>query len=128
MEEIAQLWKKGEDVRGWARYWSHLHGFLAEQLEENTAVGKAAMIVLYDDLCSDSRSILSQLFKHCELDSAQQLIEHYTPKLKRPRYYQPSFTSDEERIIEQETADVFARFTARSHATAGACCPTTVRG
>jgi hypothetical protein len=118
VEQILALWQDGEEVRGWARYWSHLYGFLADQLQSNRRLREAAFVVRYEDLCDDSEGLLSRLFAHCELEPAEHLIEHYAPRLQRPHYYQPAFTSAEERMIEQETAAVAHRFASLSEGAA----------
>ncbi len=108
-EEIFHLWESGEEVRGWARYWSYLYGFVADQIQRNAELRAAAMVVGYEDLCHDSEAMLSRLFSHCELDDAQHLVDRYAPTLQPPSYYRPTFTPAEERLIEQETSAVVDR-------------------
>ena len=110
IEQVIACWQQGEEVRGWARYWSHLYGFLADQLEDDDAVRSASLVVPYETLCGDSHNVLSRLFGHCELDAAEQVIEHYAPMLQRPSYYKPDFSFAERQAIEEETAEVVERF------------------
>lgn len=109
VEQILSCWRKGEEVRGWARYWALLYDFLASQLEADPRLREASLVVSYEQLCRDSEAELRRIFKHCQLDSVEPLIERYAPRLHRPDYYQPEFTDAEERIIEEEAAPVHQR-------------------
>ena len=109
IEQILSLWENGDDVRGWARYWAHLYGSVADQLTSDDRLRQASMLVHYEDMCGTPHEMLEQLFAHCQLKQAQDIIEHYAPKLHRPDYYRPTFTPEEEQMIDEETAPVVAR-------------------
>jgi hypothetical protein len=107
--EVLQLWKQGEEVRGWARYWKQLYEWLDDCLAENKRLREAALIVRFEDLCSDSTGVLTDLLQHTELYD-EQLIATYSRRLHAPTYYRQEFSAAEEEIIAEETADVAERF------------------
>lgn len=110
VQDVIALWDRGEDVRGWARYWAHLYGFVADQLESDPRLGEQVLVVRYEELCDDSTDVLTQIFAHCGLDDCEELIEQYATKLHRPQYYRPNFDAVDERTIEEETRAVVDRF------------------
>ncbi len=107
--EIEALWQSGAEVEGWARYWAHLHGFLADQLQGSPTLRSAAMTVYFDDLCAAPEAVLRQLFAHCQLPLDDQLLAELAGQVTFPGYYQPSFTAEESRLIERLTGPVLAR-------------------
>jgi hypothetical protein len=107
--EVLELWERGEEVRGWARYWKQLYEWLADRLAENERLRKAALIVRFEDLCSDSTRVLTEVLKHSELYD-EQLIATHSRRLHAPAYYRPEFSLAEEAIIAEETAEVAERF------------------
>jgi hypothetical protein len=110
IRQILDLWRTGAEVRGWARYWAHLYGYLADRLEANPQLRQAVLVVRYEDLCVDSNQVLRRLFEHCELADAEPVIRRYQASLHPPGYYRPQFTGDEERAIVEETASVAGRY------------------
>ena len=110
IESILNLWQHGEEVRGWARYWAHLYGFLAERLEANAELRSASIVVHYGRLCDRSPEVLEQLFTHCELPHAEKVIRKYADALQRPDYYRTHFSDADLSAIEEETQAVWARF------------------
>jgi hypothetical protein len=104
-----QLWERGEEVRGWARYWKQLYEWLADRLAENERLREAALVVRFEDLCSDSIRVLTEVLEHSELYN-EQLIARHSERLHAPAYYRPEFSAAEEAIIAEETAEVAGRF------------------
>ena len=50
---VEQLWRDGQEVRGWARYWAYIYAFLGERLAANAALSQAATVVRFEDLCAE---------------------------------------------------------------------------
>jgi hypothetical protein len=109
-DSIAQLWASGEEPRAWARYWSHIYGYLARRLAENPALAKATLIVRYEDLCCHGAETLTQIANHCELEADQSLRASLAGWLHAPTYYQPKFTPAEQAAIEEEAQAVAEHF------------------
>ena len=108
IEEIQSLWNSGEDVRGWARYWSHIYGWILDELEQNDAIRDAAMLVRFEDLCDDPHDVLQRLLTHAGLED-EGVVEAFAPTIHAPTYYQPKFTDDDLSALKEETQQVAAR-------------------
>jgi hypothetical protein len=98
------------EVRGWARYWASIHGFLAAQLARDEALRGAVMVLRYEDLCAEPEATLAALFAHVELEPPAGLIEAYRGKLAAPSYYDQRLTDEEAAVVAEETAEVRRRF------------------
>ncbi|HEV8392040.1 MAG TPA: sulfotransferase [Dongiaceae bacterium] len=108
--EIAALWEAGEDVRGWARYWSHLHRYLADLLDGDASLRPSVRIVRYEDLCSAPRAIMTELLSHCGLPAGSAFLSEAAGRFHQPTYYRPRFSPGELAIIAEETTETARRF------------------
>ncbi len=107
---IQDLWRRGAEVEGWARYWSHVHGYLAARLETNPRLGAATLVVRFEDLCRAPHATLGALFEHCRLPASERFIAELAAGIRFPGYYRPAFSATELALIRECTADVAARF------------------
>lgn len=103
--DIVGLWQRGEEVRGWARYWARLHGFLARQLRLSGNLDGTALLIRYEDFCEDPETVLAQVLDHADLAATPTFIKSFATRISAPRYYQSNFTDDERKIIAEETAE-----------------------
>jgi hypothetical protein len=110
IERIRSCWKDGDEIRGWAIYWSSVYGHLLRVMESDQKVAQASSIVRYEDLCAQPESALSAVVTHCEFVHCEEYVERFAPRVRFPTYYQHGFQEDEIDIIEQECAAVAARF------------------
>ncbi|WP_284736099.1 sulfotransferase family protein [Dongia deserti] len=108
--EIVALWRSGEEVRGWARYWAHIHHHIADLIEGDPELREAVYIVRYEDLCADPRVTLLALLSHCGLSAGSGFLQEATGRFHQPTYYRPRFSSAELSIIAEETAAAADRF------------------
>lgn len=104
MRDIEHLWAKGEDVRGWARYWSRLNGFVLEQMKATDNLGGAVRLLRYEDLCANPLRELTALFAHAELPADQDWLDSFAMRISAPDYYSREFTTEDCAIIVEETA------------------------
>lgn len=107
--ETCDLWKRGEELRGWARYWASIYDFVAQRLSENSTLRESAIVLRYEDLCSEPGRTLTRLFDHCALD-APELVARWTPRLHSPTYYSAKFSDEDLRIIDEEAGATARRF------------------
>ncbi|MBP3127064.1 sulfotransferase [Thalassospira sp. ER-Se-21-Dark] len=107
---IMKLWTNGDEIEGWARYWSNLHHYLADRMIVNKDLAKATLVVRYEDLVADPAKQLASLFDHVELDDAQPLIDSVAPTIHAPDYYRPKFDDDEIALIRDITKIAAKRF------------------
>jgi hypothetical protein len=110
VERVLSLWAEGREVAGWAAYWSHVYGFVADRLAERERLAAATLVVRYESLCREPRETLRAVFAHCRLADAEPLIDSFADSIRFPTYYRPSFTDQERAEIASETAAVAARF------------------
>jgi hypothetical protein len=101
---ILDLWARGEEVRGWARYWDMVYGYLGRLLASDAQVRAAAMVVRYEDLCDAPGDNINAVLDHCALADARPVIEKFAPGVSRRDYYKRSFTPGERAAIREETA------------------------
>ena len=108
--EILRMWREGDEVRGWARYWSQVYGYVADRLEANEHLRRAALVVRYEDLCAAPHEIVRRTLDHCRLAPDQPVIDAFSARLSAPDYYSVSFGDDDLAAIREETSVVAARF------------------
>jgi hypothetical protein len=108
--EIMALWRDGEEVRGWARYWSHVHHYLADLIQGDPGLRRAICIVRYEDLCGDPRVTLTEVLSHCELAADPEFLSRAAGGLHQPSYYRPRFSPAELAIIAEETTAAARHF------------------
>ncbi len=106
---IQQYWKKGQELSGWALYWSELYSFLANQLEQDTALREHTCVVHYEQLCSDSRTELKRIYDHSCLEMPDTEINRQAAGLSLPEYYKSGFTDSQVREIRRITDTAFTR-------------------
>ena len=85
--EIVRLWRDGDELRGWARYWSQVYGYVAERLQANERLREAALVVRYEDLCDSSETLVRKVLTHCRLAAGEPVIEAFSRRLSAPDYY-----------------------------------------
>ncbi|MFO7900753.1 MAG: sulfotransferase, partial [Planctomycetota bacterium] len=112
VQKITRLWAEGREPAGWARYWAALYGFVADLLERDPAVRRASLLVHYDDLCRRSRETLSAVYRHCQLEVDDEVLDAQAAKLSPPGYYDLPFSGDDEDQIRAETRPVHDRIRA----------------
>ena len=105
---IEALWQCGEEVRGWARLWAGVYGFLLAQQANDEGLRRRILTVRYEDLCNTPGETLELIFAHAGLHLSPELRARLSDELSQPTYYQPSFTADEEKAIREETEETAA--------------------
>jgi hypothetical protein len=108
--DIAALWRAGEEVRGWARYWSQVHRYVLDLRDRAQDLQSAMRIVRYEDLCAAPRAALEGVLAHCGLAGDGNLLSWAAERFHPPGYYRPGFTAAELATIAEETAEVALRF------------------
>jgi hypothetical protein len=109
-EAVISRWQEGDEVGGWALYWSEIYGYIANLLRADERVGNASMVVRYEDLCDKPQTTVKDMLTHCDIPARSEETRAFTDKISAPDYYRWPF-SDEEmtRIweIAQATAEKF---------------------
>jgi hypothetical protein len=101
---IQRAWAGGEEVRGWALYWAMVHEHVAGLLASDARLRTSAFVVRFEALCDAPAEVIGAVLRHCALPAAGPLIEMFAPRVRRPDYYQHTFTPAEVALIREETA------------------------
>ena len=107
---IMTLWERGEAVRGWAAYWAYVYGRLREQVLHDDDLMERVLWLPYEDLCMNPAEMIDGLLAFCALPADGVDVASWASRIAMPSYYQPSFSEDELRIIEEETVGVSRQF------------------
>jgi hypothetical protein len=108
--EIAALWARGDEVEGWARYWSHIHGYLADRLTANPRLRSATLTVRFEELCRSPRETIRAVLDHCRLSASDAFVDRLAAKVHFPTYYAPRFSPAEMETITRWTGPTAERF------------------
>jgi hypothetical protein len=109
IQVILALWAEGREVEGQARYWAHLHGKVADQLEDDQRLRDAVLIVGYEALCAEPEPVIRRLLDHCRLSIDGDSAKALAARVQFPAYYQPTFTDAERTMIDEITGPAAAR-------------------
>jgi hypothetical protein len=110
VDAILALWQSGEEVRGWARYWAQIYGFVADQLQADSRLREACHVVRFEDLCAAPADTIGAMLAHCRLPDPQPVVAAFAPRVEAPKYYEPDFSTAETAIIAAETQATAQRF------------------
>jgi len=108
--QIIDDWAAGREVRGWATYWDMVYSHLGRLLDGDDKVRRASLIVRFETLCESPAETLRNVLDHCALADGEALIERFAPTVRDPAYYASRFSPDDEKIIDEATADTARRW------------------
>lgn len=110
--EIMALWERGEEVEGWARYWSHVYGYVADRLDANPHLRDASLVVWFEALCRAPGETIRTILDHCRLSAPDAWVERRAARIRFPSYYHPCFTPEEFALIDRHTRMIAERLIA----------------
>jgi hypothetical protein len=110
--EIIELWNKGEEILGQARYWTQIYTYLADRLEQNPELRAASKLVVLEDLCANPGGILRDMFNHCGFELEDSFIANAAGRIQAPTYYKSKFSEADQQIIRAETDATMRRIKA----------------
>ena len=95
-----------------ALYWAEVYNFVYRNLQANTDLQNACLVVRYEDLCGKSEETIDRIVRHAELDKESFLgiKRKYCRLLHQPVYYKAKYSKEEQEIILQVTAEVATKF------------------
>ncbi len=109
VRDILELWKDGCEVRGWARYWAMIYGFVADRLDARSTLRDSCLVIRFEDVCQKPAIVLEELCRHCGLDESG-FVEKNAPRLRAPDYYTARYSTEDQRAIDEETVQVRRQF------------------
>ena len=110
LERVENLWADGHEVEGWAHYWAMIYADVADRIDADPKLADAALIVRYEDMCTNSQEVLTGFYAHCGLDVDEATLDAAASRLRMPGYYKPAFSDEELAIIRDITGPVAARY------------------
>lgn len=110
--EIRRLSSGGQAVEGAARYWAMIYDYVADRLEANAALRRAALVVRHEDLCAHAAQTLDRIMQHTGLSATAfaPVKAAYVTRLKPPRHDTHGFTAADLATIDTQTARTAARY------------------
>lgn len=115
IENILKCWENGDEVEGWARYWSHVHHYLADCLENSAHLRQASLVIRFEELCRNPEQTVRELLGHCNLFVPEGMPEQEAQGIRFPDYYQPDFSLSELETIHHFTQDAATRLGLGKH-------------
>jgi hypothetical protein len=109
VNDVLRRWNCGDEVAGWARYWSMVYACIRDTLAEES-ICQRTVTVRYEDLCADPEATLRRIADHCRLEYAGDTLERFAAAVSAPAYYAPKFTDRERSTITELTSAVAAHF------------------
>ena len=109
VEEIRKLWTKGEEVQGSARYWSHIYGAVADQLDASEALRNATIIVRYEDFCRFPLESIQAILSHTKLQNDVLLTKPFSEKISFPTYYSWPYSTQDLEMVRELTSQTATR-------------------
>jgi hypothetical protein len=80
---IAAAWSQGADALGYAVMWRSIYSHVG-RLRRRTSLGERMIVLRYEDLCNDPRTVLRELFEFCELTEGTDALLHALPDISAP--------------------------------------------
>ena len=112
-EEIKQImnsWDEGEEITGWALYWSHTYNYLSQTIKKDKELKNACKIIRYEDMCDKPAHIIKETVQHCSLNPDNQLINEQAKKICEPQYYDVDLSDRDIELIKTITHDTASYF------------------
>ncbi|MEE8340916.1 MAG: sulfotransferase [Candidatus Neomarinimicrobiota bacterium] len=106
--EIQKCWEHGEEIKGWALYWSSVYSHVAD-LFKNERLAKNIILVDYDGLCRNPVETIDFIYRKCELDIDKSLLIEQAKTISSPEYYKNNFTKNEIDQIVKETSNTYSQ-------------------
>jgi hypothetical protein len=103
VDDILELFRKGEDTRAWARYWARLYRYLHDVTNAGARAHSACLVVRFEDLCNEPRATLERVATHCQLDASPVQLDGFASRLRAPSYYNTCLTPEQNSIVEEES-------------------------
>lgn len=104
---VLDAWSCGQEVLGWALYWSSIHRFIVRMLSENASLRAATRVVRYDALCGEPAATLDLVARHGGYDGGNDAVRNFAAGIRYPSYYRPDFSGPEMDIIARHTKEVW---------------------
>lgn len=110
IRNVLEQWRSGDELGGWAAYWSHLYGRLRDQLDEDAALREAVLIVRYEELNDRPLDVLQSVLGHCGLDADPAKLSELAARLRPSKNDGREFSPAQARRIRAATESTMIRY------------------
>jgi hypothetical protein len=104
VRRVVRAWAAGDEVRGLARYWDMVYGYLGRLLAADARLRDAVRVVRFEDLCAAPVETLRGVLSHCALPDAEGLVERHAGRIRLPTSSASGFSPADLAVIRAETA------------------------
>jgi hypothetical protein len=104
---VEDCWRRGDEARGWARYWALIYRHIADQLGADAALAQRCLVVRYEELCDRAAETMAAVCAHIGVPAERTEL---AAGLHQPDYYTVQFAAEERAAIAEETSAVAGRF------------------
>ncbi|MFP4313280.1 MAG: sulfotransferase [Alphaproteobacteria bacterium] len=115
-ERILDLWRAGDCVSAYARYWDKTYAHIYNTVQSNEDLKKNTLFIRYDELCASPSDHLEKLSDFCAIkEDKEQLINSWKDKISAPDYYKITLSDEEQSRIKEITHGTAAKFWKTGH-------------
>jgi len=101
---IVDLFKSGDMLRGYARYWGYVYGYIYKHYVESPSV----YCYRYEDFCDNSSEMLKDIAEFSGVSYKPAALKMWAEYIQRPSYYKTGLNARNLKIIAEETKDIAA--------------------
>ncbi len=103
IKRIEQFWRDGDEIRGWAAYWSSVYEHVGDIIDKKERLANNVLFIHYSNLCEQPLQIINRLYQHCELEVTDQILQEQASRIRPPDNYDLEFSSNDLETIYEET-------------------------
>jgi len=107
---VIELWNEGQEIRGWARYWSQVYDHVNTVLQQDKRLQNATLVISHQKLCVDPMGTYRDLFNHCQFTQTNEACDIATTILGRTKSYSMMLSKEDQLIISEETSKTASIF------------------
>ncbi len=84
VNQIEETWARGDEIEGWAHYWDMVYRYLADLLESDPGIRRAATVVRFEEICEAPAEVLHRVLDHCACRTARRSSRNLRPPSAGP--------------------------------------------
>ncbi len=110
LKAIRSAWNDGDDIRGFALQWDMTYRFIYNQMLTNKTLGKACLVIPFENLCTSPQEALTHMLEHCDMKADDAWLNTRAANIKQPDYYTSNLSPEDKKSIQdicKDTAELF---------------------
>ncbi|MGJ8668441.1 MAG: sulfotransferase [Oceanococcus sp.] len=112
IESILAAWRDGSELEAWAQYWTHIHKFLYESIQQDQELRKAVFVLNHQSLSDKPDASLDAIKRHCGLARE---TSNSSRNLSARKTYESTLSDAEQAKLRKLTADGMGIFELCQH-------------